>query len=122
MFSSQELGKYGEHIAKKFLQNKGWIILETNWRHSRAEIDLIGKDGEILVFVEVKTRSNDFFGSPEEFVTGKKESLVADASAAYMEKINHEWEFRFDIIAILFTNPQQYELKHIEDAFFPGEW
>jgi putative endonuclease len=116
------LGKKGEAIARQYLLRKGWTILETNWRISRAEVDLIAKDGEVLVFIEVKTRSTDYFGQPAEFVESKKEMMLAGAASAYMEEIGHDWEIRFDIIGIVFQNEQQYELKHIPDAFFPGEW
>jgi putative endonuclease len=122
MSKAHQLGKKGELIAQKYLLNKGWTILESNWRYSRAEVDLIAKDGPVLVFVEVKTRSSDYFGLPEEFVMEDKESLLAGAASAYMEKTGHDWEIRFDIIGIVFHNEQQYELKHIPDAFFPGEW
>ncbi len=122
MAESHELGKQGERIAKNYLVNLGWIILETNWRYSKAEIDLIAKEGDVLVFLEVKTRSDNYFGEPEDFVAFKKEHLMASAASAYMEQIDHEWEIRFDIIGIVMDNQQQYHLKHIKDAFFPGEW
>ena len=116
-----ELGRKGEQIALDFLQEKSYQLLERNWRFSHAEIDLILKDGEVLVFVEVKTRSYDFYGKPEESITPKKERLIADAAAVYMEHIGHEWEIRFDIVSIL-LNEQKNKLviEHFEDAFFPS--
>jgi len=122
MAESHELGKRGEALARLFLEQKGWTILETNWRFGKAEVDLIAKEEDLLVFVEVKTRSYDYFGAPEEAVNTAKEALLASAASAYMEKIRHEWEIRFDIIAILFHNEKQYEIKHLPDAFFPGQW
>ncbi len=115
------LGRKGEQMALDFLLAKGYQLLERNWRFSRAEVDLILKDGAILVFVEVKTRSYDFYGQPEESITPKKESLIADAAAVYMEAIGHEWEIRFDIISIILNEQKNKSvLEHYEDAFFPS--
>jgi putative endonuclease len=121
MTNQDEVGRYGEQLATDFLEDKGFIILERNWRFSRAEIDIIAMDGSILVFIEVKTRSGTFFGLPEDFVSKKKEILISDAAAAYMRSINHEWEFRFDIIGIVLPkNRQVPQINHTTDAFFPG--
>lgn len=119
MSKNIELGNRGEAIAKHFLQSKGYTILETNWRFSRAEVDLIAMDGQILVFVEVKTRSTDIFGAPELAVTNRKQHLLVDAANVYMQQINHEWEIRFDIISIILKT-KTHHLEHFEDAFFPG--
>ena len=115
-----ELGKIGEEIAVDFLIKKGYIILEKNWRHRRSEIDIIAEIDSVLIFVEVKSRSDDYYGRPESFVTAKKEKLMIDAASAYMEKSGHEWEIRFDIISILFHNHVYQSIDHFEDAFFPG--
>ena len=120
MAQHNELGQQGEAIAKEFLLQKGYKILEKNWRYRRAEIDLIAKESETLIFVEVKTRSTDFFGQPEDAVTVKKEALMTEAAIAYMRQINHEWAVRFDIIGIIITSKDQYKVQHIEDAFFAG--
>lgn len=115
-----ELGNRGESLAEKYLLESGYQILERNWRFSRAEVDIIAKDAEILVFVEVKTRSSDAFGKPEESVTPKKEALLKDAASVYMEQISHDWEIRFDIISIL-VNGEGHSIEHFKDAFF-CEW
>ena len=120
MARHKEVGKIGEELARRYLEEQGFRILETNWRYRRAEIDLIAMDGAVLVFVEVKTRGSDAFGKPEEFVTSHKEKLIVDAAIAYMESIGHDWELRFDIIAILYRNDNDYQLEHFPDAFFPG--
>ena len=118
MASHNELGHKGEAIACDYLADKGYQILEKNWRFSRAEVDIIAKDGEILVFIEVKTRSNNTFAEPEEAITSKKEALMADAAAIYMEKIGHDWEIRFDIITVCLQ--PELKIKHYIDAFFPN--
>lgn len=115
-----ETGQKGEKIATQFLINKNWKILETNWRFSRAEIDIIAKDLDTLVFVEVKTRSYDYYGKPDAFINKKKELFMADAAAVYMEKIGHEWEIRFDVISVLMNGKEDYQIQHFKDAFFPG--
>ncbi|MEM9990493.1 MAG: YraN family protein [Bacteroidota bacterium] len=113
-----EVGRLGEQKAFHFLIAKHYRILETNWRHRRAEIDLIAKDGETLVFVEVKTRSSDTFGTPDAFVTPKKRQLMQAAANVYMEKIGHDWAIRFDIVAVLLHPTRPAEITHFEDAFF----
>ncbi len=115
-----ETGKKGEAIASDFLKSQGFKILETNWRFRRLEVDLIAMDGEVLVFVEVKTRSNAFFGQPEEFVDKKKEEHLVRAAAEYMRQINHDWAIRFDVVSVILKNENQWEVKHLQDAFFPG--
>ncbi|MEJ7557329.1 MAG: YraN family protein [Pedobacter sp.] len=120
MASHNELGKRGEEIAKEYLENKGYQILKMNWRHKRAEIDLIAKHDGTLVFVEVKTRSSANFGNPEEFVDWKKEKQLEFASLFYIEQSNHEGEIRFDIVAITMDTKKSYSVHHIEDAFWPS--
>lgn len=120
MPKSQDVGQEGENLATSYLQQKGYKILEQNWRFSRAEIDIIAMDGPIMVFVEVKTRSYDYYGRPEDSVDRKKEKLIADAGAAYMRKSHHEWEIRFDIISIILPKTGEPSIDHFMDAFFPG--
>ncbi len=115
-----ETGLRGERYAVDFLLKKGYKILERNWRHKKAEIDIIAMDGDILVFVEVKTRSSDLWGEPADFVTTRKMELMTDAMGAYMDKIDHDWEVRFDIIGVILHQNRHHELQHFEDAFFPG--
>ena len=115
-----ETGQKGEAIAINFLQQLGYQIQATNWRHRRAEVDIIAKDGEVLVFIEVKTRTDDAFGNPASFVTPKKERFLADAANVYMEEIGHYWEIRFDIVGIVLWSAERVEVRHYKDAFFPG--
>ncbi|MFK7905638.1 MAG: YraN family protein [Chitinophagales bacterium] len=119
MAKNHDLGKRGEQMAAKHLFSKGYEILETSWRYSRCEVDIICKDGEndITIFVEVKTRSSDYFGYPEEFVSLAQQKRLAKAAEAYMYENELDGEMRFDIVAIS-VSPQKTELKHIEDAFF----
>ncbi len=117
--NKSEIGQLGERIAEQHLIDKGYHILERNWRYSKAEIDIIAKTQEVLVFVEVKSRSYDHYGAPEESIDEKKETLIMDAAQRYMEKIDHQWEIRFDIISIIFNKMKEAsEIRHYEDAFF----
>ncbi|WP_214227019.1 YraN family protein [Pedobacter sp. B4-66] len=120
MASHNDLGKRGEDIAREYLENLGYQILKMNWRHGRAEVDVIANQGGTIIFVEVKTRSSTDYGEPEDFVNIKKERQLEYASSAYIEMNNHEGEIRFDVIAIVFENKHLYKINHIEDAFWPS--
>lgn len=112
-------GSAGEKMAIEYLKYLGYQIRETNWKFSRAEIDIIAKDGDILVFIEVKTRTNIEYGRPEEFVRKKKTNLILDASQRYMESIEYDWEIRFDIVSVIF-HPKDWncEIQLFKDAFY----
>jgi len=113
-----ETGKKGENLAAEYLEKKGYLIIHRNIKANKAELDIVAKYQKTLVFVEVKTRKNDFFGYPEESVNIKKENNIARAAAYIREELEHEAEIRFDIISI--TLEPQVVIHHIEDAFFPG--
>ncbi len=114
-------GKIGEDLAAQYLIAKDYIILERNWRDGHGEIDLICKKKEVLIFVEVKTRSGNNYGNPEEAVNHQKEENLRKISLRYIQKVRHSGEIRFDIISIV-LNPKNEveEILHLEDAFFPG--
>lgn len=113
-----DLGRAGEEIAATYLLRKGYQILEKNWKFNRKEIDIIARKDRFVVFVEVKTRSTDFFGRPEEAVTRGKQKYLIDAADQYLQQISFEAEARFDILAVIKTE-QSIEIKHIPDAFIP---
>lgn len=115
-----QTGERGEGLATAFLINKGYEILDRNWRHGHGEVDIIAMYKDILVFVEVKTRTANYFGQPASFVDSKKMDKLAKIASVYMEKIGHDWEIRFDIIGILLKSPQSADITHYEDAWFPG--
>lgn len=115
-----ETGKHGEDVATQFLVEKGYEIIERNYRAGKAEIDLIAQKGIFLVFIEVKSLTNLSFGMPEDAVTKRKAKLVMGAAETYIYKVNWQKEIRFDIIAIVFdkTSGQTLEIEHFEDAFY----
>ncbi|NQV77471.1 MAG: YraN family protein [Lutibacter sp.] len=111
-----ELGEKGEELAVEFLQKKGYKILERNWRFKKAEVDIITIKNNVLAVVEVKTRSSNYFGNPQDFVNPKKIQLLVEAINEYVTSKDLEVEVRFDIIAIL-KNKKAFEIEHLEDAF-----
>jgi putative endonuclease len=115
-----DLGRKGESIAKTHLENKGYEILDENWTFGRLEVDLIAYKDKVIIFTEVKTRTGNYFGEPEDFVDTRKQKLLVEAADEYLYLMNHQGEVRFDIIAILFDKKSNYTLKHIEDAFWPS--
>ena len=118
MAEHNELGKKGEEIALQHLKKKNYTILETNWRFGKDEIDIVAKQGEMLVIVEVKTRSSNFLVEPELAVTRKKQGFLIRAANAYIDNKDLEIECRFDIISIVIYKNDTV-VEHIEDAFYP---
>ena len=118
MAKHNELGKQGEDIAVKYLTDKGYEILERNWRNIHKEIDIIARDGKFLVIVEVKTRQTDEYGDPDIAVTRKKQRMLIAAANSYIFQKHLEIETRFDIISIIFRDGEPV-IEHIEDAFLP---
>ena len=95
------LGIWGEKIAMEYLQKRGYQIVETNFRCREGEIDIVARDNDYLVFVEVRTRSSSEFGTPEESVTAaKKKKLVTLAFAYLQSHRNLPSLWRFDVVAI----------------------
>ncbi|WP_417589432.1 YraN family protein [Owenweeksia hongkongensis] len=117
MADHNELGARGEDEAVNFLIKKGYRIKERNWRFAKAEIDIIAENDEWLVMVEVKTRSNDSFGSPEEFVSKAKQKHLIRAANRYLELFPTDKDTRFDIISIVIE--PKFLLEHIPEAFYP---
>lgn len=117
MADHNTLGKLGEGLAVDFLLQKGYAILEKNWRFLKAEVDIIASKGEVLAAVEVKTRSTKEFGDPQDFVKEKKMRLLTSAINEYVEQNDLDVEVRFDIIAITKTK-EGFDIEHLEDAFY----
>lgn len=116
MATHNELGKLGEQLAADYLKDKGYQICECNWYFKKAEIDIIAKKGDVLVIVEVKTRSTDDFGDPQDFINKKKVGHIVEAADEYVQRLQWNKEVRFDIIAIV-LNSKEKKIEHIEDGF-----
>ncbi|MBS1680920.1 MAG: YraN family protein [Bacteroidetes bacterium] len=110
-------GKEGEQLAADFLMAKGFEIVERNYRYKRSEIDLIIKKENWLIFVEVKMRSSDSFGYPEDFVDYKKAKNIMDGAEEYTYQKNWQGNVRYDIVSVRELNGEK-EIVHIEDAFY----
>ncbi len=117
MATHNDLGELGEELAVEELEKNGYEIVERNWRFKKAEVDIIARKNNVLIAVEVKTRSNDYMGNPEDFVSPKKIKLLVEAVNEYVISKDLEVEVRFDIIAII-KNENKFTLEHLEDAFF----
>ncbi len=114
-----QLGKEGEELAAAHLKKQGYAILKMNYRYGRSEIDIVAKQGEIIVFVEVKTRLSTQYGLPEESVSTSKIKQIAYGAEGYLVENNLNLECRYDIISVVMKNGR-FELTHLEDAFWPG--
>ena len=117
MAEHNELGKFGEELAVKFLQQNGYDILETNWIFQKAEIDIIAQKDSTLAVIEVKTRSSIAFGLPQDFVKPKKIQLLVKAVNEFIVSNDLDVDVRFDIIAI-YKEDNTYKIEHFEDAFY----
>jgi len=116
MSKNNELGLEGEQLAADYLLSKGFKILEMNYRYKRSEIDIICSKGDLLVFVEVKVRTNTNYGLPEDFVDEPKSVRIVQGADQYIEENDWTGQIRFDIISII--KKDKAELKHFEDAFY----
>jgi putative endonuclease len=119
MGKHNETGIKGEQIAGNFLLNKGYKILHNNWRFERKEVDIIAEKDDLLVFVEVKTRSRTDFGFPEDAVNKRKQQFLKIAADAFMDSNKGYVKLQFDVVSILVDKQGTVaELLHIEDAFY----
>ena len=118
MAEHNDFGNLGEELAVNYLIEKGYEILERNWRNIHKEIDIIAKDGKDLVIVEVKTRQNDENGEPDLAVTRQKQTRLISAANAYLFQNKLDINTRFDIISIVMKDNSPV-INHIEDAFLP---
>ncbi len=112
------LGRSGESLAAEYLENRGYTVLDRNWRCGHKELDLVARNGNTLVVVEVKTRSDSRFGNPEDAVDERKIMRTVMAADAYVRLKRIDLDVRFDIVAIT-EDGGQVSVQHIEDAFFP---
>lgn len=116
MAQHNDLGKKGEQLAIEYLINNGYTIVEKNYRFKKAEVDIIAQQNNVLVAIEVKTRSTTYFGNPQDFVNPKKIQLLVTAIDNYVVEKDLDVEVRFDIVAIINTKGT-YKIEHIKDAF-----
>lgn len=117
----KKTGDIGEQIAASYLERKGYTIVERNWRGVKGmrapELDIVARDKQVLVFIEVKTTTSGKFGQPQEWITDKKKRRLIDAANVYIA-LDHENDisYRFDAV-VVDKSVEPPEVTHIENAF-----
>ncbi len=121
----RSLGEKGEGLAVKYLKNHGYAICERNYRMPYGEIDIICMKGNVIAFIEVKTRSTKKYGTPGAAVNRPKQLKLSRVALSYISKMqSNEWDYRFDVIEIFIKNSDNdisnAKIIHLENAFsFP---
>lgn len=113
------LGKRGEDLAHRYLRSSGYTVVARNYRPAGGEVeaDIVARQGDTIVFVEVKARASADFGTPDRAIGTDKQKNIVRAARAYVTRAGIEWnQVRFDVISIVFTEPPS--VTHMKDAFF----
>lgn len=117
--NTKTIGDFGEKVAEEYLEEMDYEILERNFRLKFGEVDIIAEKDGCIVFVEVKTRKNNLFGEPSEYVDRRKQERVKRAAASYIDVVNND--VRFDVIEVFYEekNGKLFltKVNHIENAF-----
>ena len=113
-----KFGNKGEDAAAQYLVDKGYLIKDRNWRTGKLEIDIIAEYNNMIIFIEVKSRTGTYFEQPFQAVNKKKQKYLIIAANAYIEKFNIDLEARFDIISVV-EKSNTFDIEHIDDAFYP---
>lgn len=122
MAKHNEVGKDGELFAKKYLQANNYNILHTNWVSRKNELDIVASKDNLLIIIEVKTRSSSHFEQPKDAVTTAKIKRIVQATNDYIQQFDIDNEVRFDVISIIKEKDGTFAIEHIEDAFLaPNE-
>lgn len=118
MAQKNELGKWGENIAREYLVAHGYTVMERNMHIGHKELDIVAVKGTRMVFVEVKTRTNNLDDALDA-VDSKKIKRLVTAADSFMQRFTAPYEYQFDIIAVIGTPETGHTITHIPDAFFP---
>jgi len=116
MAQHNELGKKGEEVAADYLKKKGYTILKQNWVYEKYEIDIIASNEEYIIFVEVKTRTTELWGNPEDAVSKGKIKRIVEAADFYLINNDIDMPARFDVLAMIWKK-DGFDILHFEDAF-----
>ncbi len=113
------VGRYGEQLAADTLVAEGLVVIERNWRCPDGELDIVAADGEVLVFVEVKTRSTVAYGDPAEAINPAKAARLRRLAVRWLaaHPDRHWPELRFDVVAIVRRAPGGPSVRHLRGAF-----
>ena len=118
MAESHILGIKGEDLATEYLKKSGYKILQRNWTWGKHEIDIIAKKDDMVVFIEVKTRSGNPQEHPRSAISVEKQKSMIYAADGYIQKFRIDDESRFDVLFII-MNGDKPEFEHIDNAFYP---
>ncbi|MEW5798022.1 MAG: YraN family protein [Bacteroidota bacterium] len=115
--SKRKIGDLGETVAENFLRQQGYTIIEKNFYYQHGEIDIVAKDGDTLVFIEVKSRRSERFGTPEESVTPKKQELLRRTAEGYVASKNlPDTDCRFDVVSVIMKDGKA-ECRVLKNCF-----
>ncbi|HNR04830.1 MAG TPA: YraN family protein [Bacillota bacterium] len=118
MGSNKILGAFGENKACEYLEECGYRVLERNFACRTGEIDIIALEGEIIAFIEVKTRSSERYGLPAEAISRNKQNKLVTAALYYMQRNGYQNRMcRFDVMEIIIDGEDNYRINLIKDAF-----
>ncbi len=112
-------GAWGEELAARWLQDNGFELLHVNWRSGRYELDIVARRGDVVHFVEVKTRRAAGLTAPEEAITPAKFRSLCRAAAAYIAYYGVEEEVQFDLIAVEHVDGRMRDIRYIPNAMLP---
>lgn len=118
MAAHNDTGAEGEQLAAEHLEKNGFEILDRNWRHRNFELDLVARENDFIVVVEVKTRKSLYGGEPEVSVNRQKQRSIIKAANAYVVYHGIDMQVRFDIIGVVIKGKTHF-INHIKDAFYP---
>ena len=124
---SEPLGRRGERYAARYLQTKGYEIIRTNWKNGQYELDIVAQDGDVLVFIEVKTRSDEDVNVPERNVNWEKQRRIVQASESFKKQYLHVLglnKCRIDVIGIVWSHGARRPeiVRHWEDCIDPQDY
>ncbi len=117
-YSNITLGRQGEKLALKFLEKKGYILRHKNWRYKKLELDIVVEKENLIVFVEVKTRSNMNNNSLDEIVSISQQKRIIHAAHNYIQEYNLDEEIRFDLVGVYLDN-NSFNFKHYKEFIYP---
>ena len=117
--SAKEIGDLGEQLAGVYLKSLGWKVLYGNYRAPKGgEVDIVARDGEILVFLEVKTRTSRGYGRPLDAVDGKKQELIERGANSWLKLLGRrDMPWRFDVVEVILADGEQADVNLVKNAF-----
>ena len=116
MATHNDLGKWGEEVATAYLRDKGYIIVERDWKSQHRDLDIIALDDDEMVFIEVKTRKSEAFAYPDQTITRKKLQNLQLAINHYVKSNKVTRRFRIDIITVIGSIDKTPEIRHLTDV------